>query len=82
MAGRLADRDAQDVLCVEQASGSASNQTAQGSWALSVKVIPFPADDLKRQQRRLAGNIGKSQPDFGPADKALGSPPSDGCHKQ
>jgi hypothetical protein len=59
-ARKLAMRRSQAVTCVEQSRRSANpRMTSSGFSAVSVKIVPFPASDLKHQQRRLAGFLGK-----------------------
>jgi hypothetical protein len=62
-----------------------------GLYAVTIKIVPFPADDLKHQQHRLAGFLGdRRDPDYyphRPIDKLendffLGPKgPRNGCHK-
>lgn len=62
----LAKGRSQKVTCYEHSSPpaeprppSAPRRRTTGFFAVTVTIVPFPADDLKHQQRRLAGFVGK-----------------------
>jgi hypothetical protein len=87
-ARQLAMRRSQAVTCVEQSRRSANpRMSSSGFSAVSVKIVPFPASDLKHQQRRLAGFLGKFiNWDRRPVAKlvdhffAFKHSPANGCH--
>ena len=61
-ARRLALRHQEAVTCIEHSSRGANPRMASfGFSAVSIKIVPFPASDLKHQQRRLAGFLGKGR---------------------
>jgi len=91
-AGKLAKGRSQEVTCVEQSRPPAiPTMVSRGFYAVSIKIVPFPAGDLKHQQERLTGFLGKSRT----ADQWARTPthklgdeffagkkvPGNGCHK-
>ena len=59
-ARQLAMGHRQQVTCIEQSRRSANpRMSSQGFSAVSINIVPFPASDLKHQQHRLAGFLGK-----------------------
>jgi hypothetical protein len=56
----LAKGRSQTITCYEHSSPPAiPTRRTRGFFAVSVTIVRFPADDLKRQQRRLAALVGK-----------------------
>jgi hypothetical protein len=63
-ARKLAKGRSQKVTCVEKSRPNVEPRLfALGFSGVSINIVPFPADDLKHQQHRLAGFLGKT-PDF------------------
>jgi hypothetical protein len=59
-AGKLAMRRSQQVTCVEKSRGGGDpRMEASGLSTVLIKVVPFPASDLKHQQGRLTNFLGK-----------------------
>lgn len=91
-ARKLAKGRTQEVTCVEHSRPPAEpRMRALGFYTVMIKIVPFPADDLKHQQHRLAGFLGdRRDPDYyphRPIDK-LADPfflgkhaPGNGCRK-
>jgi hypothetical protein len=91
-ARKLAKGRSQEVTCVEQSRPPAEPRMfSLGFLAVSIKIVPFPADDLKRQQHRLAGFVGdrrdadyyKHRPVFKLQDDFFANKhvPRNGCRK-
>jgi hypothetical protein len=59
----LAKGRSQKVTCYEHSSPPAQpRRRSVGFFAVTITIVPFPADDLKHQQRRLAAFVGKVPP--------------------
>jgi hypothetical protein len=90
-ARQLAKGRSQKVTCYEHSSPPAQpRRRTLGFFAVTVTIVHFPADDLKRQQHRLAGFVGKfptvlfdkSRPIDGAEQKFFDGQrvPGNGCH--
>jgi hypothetical protein len=89
-ARKLRKGGSQEGMCVLHQKSNKAYMDATGVSAILINVVHFPPDDLKRQQRRLSGFLGKSgtpEEDKGPIanlrqDWADGKRiPKNGCEK-
>jgi hypothetical protein len=89
-ARKLAKGRSQEVTCIEKSRPRVEPRLfSLGFSAVSIKIVHFPADDLKHQQHRSAGFLGKT-PDFARARPIAGleddffagkKGPGNGCRK-